>query len=121
MGSAGVATCGVFFGEECDCNAPCQTCGEHGTRCEPCYCGRQAIASIRLATLARNLAVAGGLCAAHRSGFVAGWSCSGEGFNAEYARPRDPNWYEKMYADSTVNDYTGERDCWRPGCGRAVR
>jgi hypothetical protein len=74
-----------------------------------------------LDTLARNLAVAGGLCAAHRSGFDAGWSCSGEGFNAEYARPRDPNWYEKMYADSTVNDYTGERDCWRPGCGRAVR
>jgi hypothetical protein len=84
---------------------PCPLCGgkvkswcvPRDAKAHP-YCA--SVLALELRTLARNLAMAGGLCAAFAKGDAyATWRCG--------------------YFDGYYNDDTDRP--WRPGCGRAVR
>lgn len=68
----------------------------------------------RLDTLASNLAIGAGLCAAFRHGFDEGWDSTGEGHNGEYTRSSFTA--EKYEHDATV----AQSHNWRPGCQRSV-
>lgn len=69
----------------------------------------------RLAFLAANLEIAGGLCRAFRLGFDEGWNVTGEGFNSEYTSPRFK--WPADYEDMATNGGTNSVE-WRPGCAK---